>query len=371
MDMRDIIKKILKEYDDPIQKISFDGFSDPVLIPQYNMFIVKFLGTGKYDKISDIEKIMFKDNNGKEFLFNADDIQKTGSSPFYIKLDTLRRYYDVRFNDDFEKQKITLSKNEYHHMLSKLRETYVSEGRCKNNKCEELRDVIEKSLKEIYGNKYGKYTSTNCEPTFGFMNIYALNNTKDDKGNYWSKLNYIVTQENPTITLLMNYLKEYGTFEHGDFIEWVYNEKDRLFNGPFLELMIRNLNIPSTDKTFGKDVLSVIKKVFPNSKVVDSFCPSDTDFMVIDIDGKNKIIQPVATKSKRVLNHNGKYYIFFGRRGGSPEINRDADYFVIPDGPVFKNTNVIKGDRAWEFSDPPIYYELDFDTTVERRHKMK
>lgn len=370
MIMRDIIKRILKEYDNPIQKINFEGFSDPILIPQYNMYIVKFLGTGKYDKISDIEKISFKGNDGKEYLFNADDIQKTGSSPFYIKLDTLRRYYDIRFDDDFEKQKINLDKNEYTNILSKLREVYISNGKCRNNKCEDLRSVIEKSLKDIYNNNYGKYSPISCKPTFGFMNIYPLNNTKDNKGNSWSKLNYLISKENPNTTLLMTYLKEYGTFEHGEFIDWIYNEKDRLFKGPFLELMIRNLEIPSTDKTFGNSVLNTITKVFPNSKIVDSFCPSNADFMVININGKNTIVQPILTKSKRVLKHNGNYYVFFGRRGGSPEINRHSDYFVVPNGPIFKNSNVIRGNRSWQFSDPPIYYELDFDTSLEKRHKI-
>jgi hypothetical protein len=148
-------------------------------------------------------------------------------------------------------------------------------------------------------------------------------------------------------------------------------EKERLFKGPFLELMIRNLHIPSTEKTFGNDVLNVILKAFPNSKVVNSFCPSDTDTMVININGKNTIIQPIMAKSRRVLKHRGKYYVFFGRRGKSPQINRESDYFIIPNGPVFKNSNVIKGERAWEFSEPPVYYELDFDTTLEKRHKIK
>jgi hypothetical protein len=61
---------------------------------------LQFEGTGKYQKVSDGEKIIFTDTKtGKEYEFNADDVQKNGSSPFYMNLDVLRRYYDIRFDD--------------------------------------------------------------------------------------------------------------------------------------------------------------------------------------------------------------------------------------------------------------------------------
>lgn len=372
--MRDIIKRILKEYDNPIQKINFDGFSDPILIPQYNMYIVKFLGTGKYDKISDIEKISFKGNDGKEYLFNADDIQKTGSSPFYIKLDTLRRYYDIRFDDDFERQKVKLNRQEFDSFLTKTVTSYVSKGRCKNDKCKELRITIEDSLKDIYGENYGTYSPISCKPITGFMNIYPIGDVKDVNGNTWSKLNYIPFKENSVKTILVKYLKEFGTFEHEDFLTWIRDEKYNLFKGEFLELMVRNLGISYLDKLFDNSILKTINKKFPNFKIVDSFCPSGfrylSNLMVINYEGRVITIQPIFTKNTRVLKHNNEYYIFFGSTSGSPDINMKADYFVIPNGAIFKNSNVIRGKRSWKFSDPPIFYDSDYDLELKYRHKI-
>ena len=71
--MKELIKKLLREYEEPlIQRVDFDGFSDPVLIPQFRKYLVKFEGTGKYQKVSDGEKIIFTDTKtGKEYEFNA------------------------------------------------------------------------------------------------------------------------------------------------------------------------------------------------------------------------------------------------------------------------------------------------------------
>ena len=50
--MRDLIRRLLKEISsNDIQEVKFDGFSDPILIPQFNMYIVKFDGTGKEIKV--------------------------------------------------------------------------------------------------------------------------------------------------------------------------------------------------------------------------------------------------------------------------------------------------------------------------------
>jgi hypothetical protein len=76
--VKGLIKKILREHlDNSIQEVDFDGFSDPVLIPQFNKYLVKFNGTGKVEKISDSEKILFKDKQtGKEYVFDSNDVQK-------------------------------------------------------------------------------------------------------------------------------------------------------------------------------------------------------------------------------------------------------------------------------------------------------
>ena len=38
-----------------------------------------------------------------------------------------------------------------------------------------------------------------------------------------------------------------------------------------------------------------------------------------------------------------------------PNINRNADYIITNNGTIFKNNKVVAGNRAWEFSEPPIY----------------
>jgi hypothetical protein len=187
--------------------------------------LVKFNGTGKVEKVSDSEKIVFKDKQtGKEYVFDSNDVQKSGNSPFYINLDVLRRNYNIEFEDEFVRHKQTLSPRDYHLKLVELIKLYSSEGRCKNEKCSEVRDTIEQSLKDLYGKNYGTYSSEGCEPTDGFLNIFPMKHTKDKNGNLWSKLNYVIFKTNAVSTLLMTYLKRFGTFEHKDFIQWIKDE---------------------------------------------------------------------------------------------------------------------------------------------------
>lgn len=375
--VKGLIKKILREHlDNSIQEVDFDGFSDPVLIPQFNKYLVKFNGTGKVEKISDSEKILFKDKQtGKEYVFDSNDVQKSGNSPFYINLDVLRRNYNIEFKDEFVRHKGTLSPRDYRLKLAELINLYSSEGRCKNEKCSEVRDTIEQSLKEIYGKNYGVYESFDCEPTDGFLNIFPMKNTKDKNGNMWSKLNYVIFKTNAISTLLITYLKRFGTFEHNDFIQWIKDEKTKLFEGRFLELMIKNIQVPQTEKLYGDINFNSIKQLFPDSEIIDKFCPSNkknySELINISNNGKTIVFQPVETKSKKVFLINGKYYIVFGRRNDKVIINRKADYIIISGGAIFKNSHVLVGDRAWEFSEPPVYYEEPFATELKKSVKLK
>lgn len=378
LDMKYLIRKVLREYvEDFIQEVDFNGFSEPVLIPQYNKYLVKFNGTGKVEKIPDSEVIIFRDKStGKEYQFNSNDVQKSGLSPFYIGLDVLRKYYDIKFDDKFVKHKVTLSKHDYSVKLREVVGIYGSDGRCKNSKCEQLRNVIEECLKEMYGENYGEYSSEICEPTQGFLNVFPLNGTDDDNGNKWSKLNYVIYQRNSISSLIMAYLKQFGTFEHRDFIEWVKDSKERLFSGPFFDLMLRNIIYPRVSSSGINDrVLAQIKKLFPNATPVQKFCPSTrreyNELVIIDNDGEIITFQPVDTKSSKVLKKDGKYYIFFSRRVKSPNISKSADYIVSSKGPIFKNRKVIFGNRTLEFDDPPVYYELPYMTELGKYQKLK
>lgn len=375
--MRDIIRRLLKEISsDDIQEVKFDGFSDPILIPQFNMYIVKFDGTSKETKVGESEKIIFIDKKtNKEYIFNSEDVQKSGGSPFYISLDVLRKYYDIKFNDDFEKYRADITKQEYNQKFDKYSKEYKSEGRCKNDKCRDLRNAIETSLMEMYGDNYGPYASWGCEPTSGFLNVYPLEGTYDDNGNQWSKLNYVIFREEAVSTLLMSYIKQYGTFEHREFIKWVNDEKESLFKGQFLDLMLRNVNLPKPNKILGKQLIRFIQGMIPNAQLIDSFCPSTrstyVESIVISDGGKKVVFQPIVPKSRRIFMYNNKLYLFFGRMGGAPIINRKADYIITPNGTIFENSNILTGTRVWEFSSPPVYYRSEPEYLTADPSKIK
>ena len=375
--MKSLIKRILREYlGDDIQSVEFDGFSDPILIPQFKLYIVKFNGTSKDEKIPQSEKIIFKDKtSGKEYVFNSNDVQKSGSSPFYISLDVLKRNYDIKFKDEFIRHKQNLTTSEYNKILKEIGSNYKSEGRCKTKKCDELRDTIESSLKEMYDENYGDYDSSVCEPTKGFLNVYPMLGTTDDSGNKWSKLNYIIFREDAASSLTIAYLKEFGTFEHNDFIQWIKENKGNLFKGPFLELMFRNVQIPKQNNVLGNKLLEYIKMIFPNAEIINSFCPTTKstygETIVVSNDGEKIVFQPVTTKSKSVLDYDDKYYILFGRRGGAPMINRRADYIITNSGVIFENSNVLTGDRAWAFDNPPIYNIYPYISELKKFTKLR
>ena len=374
--MKELIKKLLREYEEPlIQRVDFDGFSDPVLIPQFKKYLVKFDGTGKYQKVSDSEKIIFTDvKTGKEYEFNADDVQKSGSSPFYINLDVLRRYYDIRFEDEFVRQKVKLDPKDENKLMIKLVPIYNSERVCKNKMCSDLRDVIEKSLLNLYGDDYGDYQSQNCQPTKGFLNVYPIKCTEDENDNLWSKLNYLIYDQKSINTLLITYIKNYGTFEHFDFIEWVEKNQERLFNSEFLNVTLRNIYVPVFTQT-KKDIIEQIRQVFPTAKPIQRFCPANradyNELIVVDIDGEKKVFQPVTTKNLKILKEKGKYYIFFSKRNQKTNLSMKADYIIIAGGSIFENRKVVVGDRAWEFPFPPIYNPHPFITNPNYVYKIR
>jgi len=374
--MKELIRRLLKEYvDEYIQEVNFDGFSEPILIPQFNKYIVRFNGTGKVEKVSDSEKIIFKDKNGKDYIFDSNDVQKSGGSPFYISLDVLRRHYDIKFKDDFVRYKKNLTKKELNKEILDAIRIYSSGENCRNEKCSELRNVIMNILKEFYSDDYGVYETESCPRTEGFINVFPISESKDKNGNTWSKLNYIIYKSSTINLLLMAYLKKYGTFEHKDFIEWVKEDKKRLFSGEFFDLILSYIKVHGVKKIGDDELVNTIKKVLPNSEIVDTFCPSkkgyNSDLFTLYNNGKYLSFQVVRPKHRRVLKHDGKYYLKFGRRGGAPVLNRRADYIITDNGIIFKNSNVNSGLRAWEFENPPVYNELPFDTELKKHDKLK
>ena len=253
-----------------------------------------------------------------------------------------------------------LDQNQTQNLLNNKVKDYISDGRCKTNKCEDLRNVIESSLMEIYGNDYGPYVSSSCEPTQGFLNVYPIEGTFDNNKNEWSKLNYVIYKKVSAYMILLAYIKKYGTFEHGDFIKWVNEDKERLFKGPFLSLMLKSIDFPKSKNSFGESLMVHIKNIFPESKLIDSFCPTTrkeyTETITIMNKGKKIVFQLVYPKHKVVLEINGKYYLSFGKiRQRPPNINMNADYIITNNGTIYENTNVISGHKVWEFNKPPVY----------------
>ena len=118
-----------------------------------------------------------------------------------------------------------------------------------------------------------------------------------------------------------------------------------------------------------------IKKVFPNSKIINSFCPNTSktysETITVSNNGRKLIFQPIVSKSRYVLKRGNKFFLVFGRRGGAPLINRNADYIITNTGSIFKNENIITGDRAWEFKNPPIYTKWDYDEEYKRKTKLR
>jgi hypothetical protein len=259
-------------------------------------------------------------------------------------------------------------------LILKLSPIYNSQRACKNEKCSELRDVIEKSLLNLYGDNYGDYQSQNCQPTKGFLNAYSIKGTEDDNDNLWSKLNYLIYDQKSINTLLLTYVKAYGTFEHFDFIEWVEKNQERLFNSEFLNVTLKNIYIPVFTQT-QKNIIEQIQQVFPTAKLIQRFCPANrTDYnelITVDIDGEKKVFQPVQTKNLKILKERGKYYIFFSRRNQKPNLSMKADYIIIPGGSIFENRRIVVGDRAWEFPFPPIYNPQPFITNPNYVDRIK
>jgi hypothetical protein len=287
----------------------------------------------------------------------------------------LRRNYNIRFKDEFVRHKKTLTQKEHYGELKEVVDVYVNNGKCTNEKCSELRDVVKNILKEMYNNDYGMYEPKSCPPMEGFLNVFPILGTRDKNGNEWSKLNYIIFEPKSTTLLLITYLKKYGTFEHRDFIQWVKEDKNRLFKEEFLELMFGYIRFPKVKRVYGHNLIGYIRNVFPDSKIVSNFCPSsegdDGDLLVVSSNGNRIVFQPVTPKSTKVMKLDGKYYLRFGRRGGSPVLNRYANYIITNNGIIFKNTNVITGYRAWEFKYPPVYNEMPYDTELFKTTKLK
>jgi hypothetical protein len=364
--------KLLKEIEEQTQSIDFNGFSEPHLLPQFGIYLVQFKSTGRFEKNPETEVFIFTDvNDGKEYIFDADLVQKSGSSNFYMNLSDIRKKYNINFDEKFERHIGKLSEKETERLFFEKSKDYRSNtGYCNTNQCKDLRNVIEKSLKEIYPDNYGVYDSKYCEKTQGFLNIYPLPNSNNENGFSWSKLNYIIFENDPISLIVKSYIKQMKTFEHNDFIQWVYDNRDNLFKGEFLKTLLTNISYKPTFMS-KSNYEPHIKKFLPNSKVVQNFCPSTktnySEIVVVEDDGKEIIFQPVNAKNEGIYKLDDKYYIPFSKTVKPPKLSYKSDFILISNGPIYRNYKIIQGRSSWESPEPPVYSPKNKILTMSKK----
>ena len=357
--MRSLIKKILKEeIDTNSQEIEFDGFTEPFLIKQFGIYMIQFKGTGKYKKDPETEKFIFTDKNNKEYVFDADLIQKSGNSNFFINLDDLRKEYDIEFKDDFKRYKPELSFHESGLLSKKVISDYKFEGRCKTKKCDDYRNVVESSLKELYPSYYGKFKSVECEDVEGFINYQPIPNIVDDNGNSWSMLNYYIYSTQVLRLLIKSYINENGTFEHNDFIDWVKKNKDQFFSlsniNTFSESM---MNVYNKINGVTEDTIKIISNFLKNKRFQFIVCPNTrkrySNITSVQINNSVIRFQTLSTFRKKVkMIEDG---LWATKLSGLQQIDYTSDYIITTSGEVFNNDKVVIDGNMAYFKTPPVY----------------
>lgn len=341
-----------------IQKVNFEGFSEPILIPQFkNLFLVKFEGTGKVKKDSEAEKIEFTDNEGKTYIFNSEDVQKTGNSDFYINLHTLRRYYDIKFEDDFQRYVPDLNYKDTERILNKTFNLYDFNNKFKT----EFQNTVKDILYKTFSDNVGEYTSTPCERNMtGILNIYPKKDSLDDNNNQWSLLNNLPNNKVTLKLLLKKYIEEFKSFEHNEFISWIKDNPSVLTND-FIDVIVRELELESPLSTVqGK----LLKRIFKTNDLFFVKCPNEKnkkDLLVVYYEGKPMKIQYIRT-SGPIHHQDGEYKLTIGKKQRDKYINYDADFILFTNGSLFLNDNakpstLIRHGRvkpAVSFPNPPI-----------------
>lgn len=357
--MRSLIRKILKEeIETNSQEIKFDGFTEPFLLKQFGIYMIQFKGTGKYKKEPETEQFIFTDQNNKEYVFDADLIQKSGGSNFYINLDDLRREYNIEFNDNFKRYKPELSFHESGVLSNKVMNEYKFTGRCKTKKCDDYRNEVESSLKELYPSYYGKFESVECGDVEGFINYQPIPNIVDDNGNSWSMLNYYIYSPQVLRLLIKSYINENGTFEHKDFISWINKNKDQFFSRSniitFSESM---MNIYNKINGVTEDTIKIISNFLKNKDFKIMVCPNIrkrySNITSVQIDNTIIRFQTLPTfKKKTKMIGDG---LWVTKLSGLQQIDYTSDYIITTSGEIFENDKVIIDGNMVYFKNPPIF----------------
>jgi len=336
-----------------VQQINFNKFSDPILIPQFKKYLVKFEGSSKTKKNPTSEKLEFVDSTGKSYIFNSEDVQKSDNSDYYINLHTLRRYYDIKFESDFERFKPELSDKEIQSLISKSENFYQKDS----SSFSKFKNKIEQILQNKFNNNVGEYRSTPCDKNItGILNIFPKKESVDDNGNTWSILNQIPYNLFTLRILLTIYIREFKTFEHNDFISWLEKNPTIITE----DLIDRLVKEASMDDDTNRIDSKMLQKIFNTKDIFFVTCPNEEkkkNLMVVYYQDKPMKIQLVDNKSKNIFYNGETYKVLV--KNDEDKINYDADFILFRSGMLFINnkTLVVKLPRRGE-TDPQVNFFL-------------
>jgi|688.fasta_scaffold168182_2 hypothetical protein len=344
-----------------IQQINFKKFSDPILIPQFKKYLVKFEGSSKSEKDQSADKLEFMDDSGKSYVFNSEDVQKGRNSDYYINLHTLRRYYDIKFESDFQRYIPKLSDKEIQSITTKAEDLIKFNGA--NRK--QFRESLQKLLMMKFGNYFGQYNSIPCESKVnGFLNIYPKKGSVDDNENSWSLLNQV--PYNPiTLKLLVTvYISNYKSFKFSDFLKWIEDNPD-ILTEELLGRILREIELDDDSQLIRASTLS---KIFETSEIYFITCPDDEikkNMIVVYHNYKPLKIQIIDNRNKSIFFDGSNYRVLV--KPDTPMVNHRADYILFRSGMLFANKNVRIGNYkhpiksrvhpCYIFQDPPLVGE--------------
>jgi len=319
-----------------VQQVKFNKFSDPILIPQFKKYLVKFEGSSKTQKLPTTEKFEFVDSNGKSYFFNSEDIQKGDRSDYYINLHTLRRYYDIKFESDFERYIPYLSDKEIQSLIDKSERLYSKNS----SNLSKFKSVISKIIQDKFISDVGEYKSTLCNKTItGILNIFPKKDSVDDNGNSWSILNQVSDNSFTLKILLTIYIRKYKTFEHNDFISWL-QENPNIITEDLIDRLVKESGMDDNAHRIDSKML---QRIFNTKDIFFVTCPNEErnkNLIVVYYENKPMKIQVVDNKSKNIFFDGDSYKVLV--KNDENFINYNADFILFRSGMLFmNNTSVV------------------------------
>lgn len=342
-----------------IQTIEFNGFSEPILIPQFGMYLVKFIGTGKTEKDGESEKITFINQNGENYTFNAEDVQKSRNSDFYINLKTLRRYYDIKFDDTDERYIPELNEKEIEKLFQQSYRFFTNDKTNFNR----FSQTIKSTLLEMFSQNVGQFKSTPCDMDVeGIINIYPKRGAVGDNQNEWSLLNQVPYNIITLKIILNQYIQKYKTFEVNDFLSWIQDNPIDILTDEVIQRIVREI---SNDDNSNKVSSKLLNKVFGVNEISYFTCPNQknrTNLLVIYFNNTPFKVQLLKSRSHKIFYDGTYYYVPLSSRNHEENINYDANFILFISGSLFSNNQInrqtlkINGKKeyALRFTEPPI-----------------